>query len=450
MIKKYNMKNIFKICTMAVFVLAITGYAFAAQNVKEVSISGIKVIYKKTPKDVISVRMFVKGGNANISEEKQGLENFAFGLATAGGAGERSADEFATTCEILGTRVSGSSTYDYGSINMTCIKANWDKSFELFRDVVMSPGFDENEYGILKEQLIAAAKQEESDPDQHLVNIAMDNVFKGRSYSKIPNGTAETLSSITLEDIKSHFNAAVCKKRVFLVVVGNVDENDLVSKIGEAFGKMKDGTASKSESRVQITKPSVVIEDRDIATNYILGIMSAPNMATEEGIAMRIGMNILRDRYFVELRTKRSLSYAPQAGYNTSRISNPYNSIYISTLDPKQSIDVMVEEINKIKKDGFTEKELSDKKQTFLTRYFMGEETSSAQAATLGLFELAGDWQRAISFTEDVNKADLKLVNNTFTKYTGAIRWTYLGKEDAVEEDDFKQTWEGNVLQSPY
>ena len=165
---------------------------------------------------------------------------------------------------------------------------------------------------------------------------------------------------------------------------------------------------------------------------------------------MRIAMNILYDRYFVELRTKRSLSYAPAARYNSSSISNPYNSIYITTLDPKQSIDVMVEEINKIKKDGFTEKELLDKKQSFLTRYYMGHETSSALSQTLGLMELGGTWKNAETFTEDVNKATLKDVNTVFTKYTGAIRWTYLGKKDAVKEEDFKQTWKGNVLQSPY
>nr|HMT28944.1 hypothetical protein [Bacteroidia bacterium] len=110
----------------------------------------------------------------------------------------------------------------------------------------------------------------------------------------------------------------------------------------------------------------------------------------------------------------------------------------------------MTEEINKIKKEGFTEKELTDKKQSFLTRYYMGQETSSAQSMTLGMNELGGTWKNAESFTDDVNKTTLKEVNTTFAKYTGAIRWTYLGKKDAVKEEDFKQTWKGNVLQSPY
>lgn len=447
------MKHIRILKTTALCLILLSGSTFTHANgptTKEVSADGIKVIFKQTPKDVISVRIFVKGGNANISAEQQGLENFAFALAAEGGTTKRDKSKFSTDCEKIGTEISGSSTYDYGTLNLNCIKAFWNESWELFAEAVNSPAFNEKEFELMKGNLIAGAKQNESDPDQHLMNIAMENVFTGRSYSKIPEGTVATLEKLTLKDLKDHYAKALCKSRIIIVVVGNVNQDELIAKIKSSFAKLPQGTPSAVESRVQITKPGVYIEDRDIATNYLIGIMSAPGMGTAEGIPMRIGMNILYDRFFVELRTKRSLSYAPAARYNANSISNPYNSIYISTLDPKQSIEVMTEEINKVKKEGFTEKELTDKKQTFLTRYYMGQETSSAQSMTLGLNELGGTWKNAETFTADVNKTTLKEINTTFAKYTGAIRWTYLGKKDAVKEEDFKQTWKGNVLQSPY
>jgi zinc protease len=434
----------------ALLMFASAGVFASGPSTKELNVDGVKVIYKRTPKEVISVRLIVKGGNAGITAEKQGVQNFAFALATEGGTTKRIKEKFATDCDKIGAEVSGSSTYDYGSINLNCIKSFWNESWALFAETVNNPAFDAKEFELMKGNLIAGAKQAESNPDQHLSNIAMASVFKGRSYSKQPEGTPATLEKMTLEDIKKNYSESVCKSRIFIVVVGDVEEADVIAKVKAAFSKLPAGQPAPSESRVQITSPGVHIEDRDIATNYLIGIMSAPGMTTPEGIPARLAMNILYDRYFVELRTKRSLSYAPSASYNGNRISNPYSSIYISTLDPKQSIDVMVEEINKVKKEGFSEKELEDKKQTFLTRYYMGQETSSAQSMTLGIYELAGDWKKAETFSADVNKAALKDVNTTFTKYSGAIRWTYLGKKDAVKEEDFKQTWKGNVLQSPY
>ncbi len=421
-----------------------------AQGAKELQADGIKVIYKKTPKDVISVRVFVKGGNVTISDEQQGLENFAFQLAMSGGPTKKDRTTFAALCEQTGTEIDGSSTYDYGTLHMNCIKDYWEKAWNLFAETITQPAFSEQEFTKLKGILNANAKRAMADPDQHLVNISMEKVFAGRSYSRLPEGTPETIEKLQLKDLVNHYNTVVCKSRIFIVVVGNVEEADVLDKVKKAFASLPKGTPSPTDSRVQITKPGVYIEDRDIATNYLTGIMTAPGMGSPEGIPMRIGMNILYDRFFVELRTKRSLSYAPQASYNANRISNPYNSIYISTLDPKQSIDVMVEEINKVKKEGFLEKELTDKKASFLTRYYMAQETSSAQSLTLGLNELAGSWKNAETFTQDVNKTTLKDINTVFSKYTGAIRWTYLGKKDAVTEADFKQTWKGNVTQSPY
>lgn len=435
---------------LAFVVLGTASVKAGGPGAKEVSVDGIKVIYKQTPKEVISVRIFVKGGNASIPEDKQGLENFAFSLAAESGTTTRNKDAFSSDCEKTGTEISGNSTYDYGTMNLNCIKANWETAWDLFTDAVMHPAFDKGEFELMKGTMISGAKQGQGNPDQHLTNIAMESVFKGRSYSKIPEGTPESLEKITLKDLTDHYAKAMVKSRIFIVVVGDVKEEDIIAKVKAAFSKLPLGSPAPVEPRVQITKPGVYMEDRDIATNYLIGIMSAPGMATPEGIPMRIAMNVLYDRFFVELRTKRSLSYAPSASYNANRISNPYNSIYISTLDPKQSIDVMVEEINKIKKEGFTEKELLDKKQSFLTRYFMSQETSAAQSQTLGMNELGGSWKNAESFTEDVNKTNLKEVNTVFTKYTGAIRWTYLGKKSAVKEEDFKQTWKGNVLQSPY
>ena len=73
------------------------------------------------------------------------------------------------------------------------------------------------------------------------------------------------------------------------------------------------------EPRLEL-KPEATVENRDIPTNYIRGIMSAPSMNEKEGVPMMLAMAIMRDRFFVELRTKRSLTYAPGAGFATTSL----------------------------------------------------------------------------------------------------------------------------------
>jgi len=298
---------------------------------------------------------------------------------------------------------------------------------------------NENEFKVIRDQMISAAKQQESNPDANLRKLASDQLFGGSDYAKVPNGIPSTLENLKIDDVKKYYASLLGKKKCFLVVVGNIDEAGLLNNIKNTLAKLPVGGEPKKPSFKSVTEPTVNIKDRAIATNYILGTLNAPKYFTTDGPLFEFAMSILYDRYFVELRTKRSLSYAPAAFYSKNTIEQPTASLYISTIDPKQSLQVMTDIINDIKKNGFTEKEVKDKKKEYLTDYYMTNEASAFQAGQLGFCEASGNWRM---FDEINNKIDLVKtpdLNKTFNKYMKTIDWTYLGKEDKVAKEDFKQ-----------
>lgn len=405
---------------------------------REFMVDGLKVIFKPSIKEIISVRLFIKGGTANYSKELEGIENLALSVVTEGGTKSLSKSEFSSALEKIGTTIGSSSTLDYSDISMSCVKAFWDPSWKLFAEAVNSPRFDEKEFTILKGQAIAAAKEAEANPDEYLKNKALQNAFTGRNYSKIPTGTVQSLEKISLQNIVDHYATILGKQNCFLVVVGNISEADLKQKVASAFASLKPGKVAAPDSRIEFT-PVATIENREIATNYIRGTMNSPSVNEKDGVPMLLAMAILGDRFFLELRTKRSLSYAPAAFYATSAMNNPYSVFYISTTDPKQSLQVMIEEINKVKNQGFSEKELKDMKESYLTTHFLKLETNDSQTMSLGLSEVAGDWRESQRFMEHVDRATVNDINAVFNKYSSSINWTYLGKESAVTKEDFKQ-----------
>ena len=115
------------------------------------------------------------------------------------------------------------------------------------------------------------------------------------------------------------------------------------------------------------------------------------------------------------------------------------NEIYISTTDPKASLDVMIDEVNKVKTDGFEEKELEGKKQEYLTGYFMGQQTNSSISMSLGVSEINGGWEQMDTFTSRVLDTKIDDVNSVMQEYGDKIHWTYLGKENLVQPEYFQQ-----------
>ena len=420
--------------------VASTGYSWPPgdQKAHEIMVNGVKVIFKPSVKEIISVRLFIKGGTANYPKDEEGIEDLALTLASEGGTKSKTKTEFASALEKIGTSISSSSSLDFSEVSMTCVKEFWEPSWNLFAEAITAPRFDEKEFSIIKERAIASAKEAEAKPDEYLKNKALQNTFSNGNYSKIPSGTVQSLEKLTLQQAVAHYNSILGKQNCFLVVVGNMSEADLKQKVNAAFATLGAGKSLKKEPRFEF-KPVANIENRDIATNYIRGTMNAPSANEKEGIPMMLAMAILGDRFFVELRTKRSLSYAPSAFYATSAMNNPYVVYYISSTDPKQSLQVMIEEINKVKNQGFKEKELKDMKESYLTNHFLKLETNDSQTMSLGMSEVAGDWRKAETFMEEVEKTTIDDLNAVFNKYSASINWTYLGKESAVSKEDFKQ-----------
>lgn len=433
MIKSFGIIKAF--CIMLFCISA----SFAGDGTKEFEVDGLKIIYKNTGKDVISARLFITGGTANYPIEKQGIEELAYLVAIKGGSAKYPREEFLSISESIGTGFGSDATLDYGDINMLCLKESWDQSWDLFADAILNPLFPESEFLNKQQQLIANLKQNDADPDSKLEELVLSTTFKGKNYEKKPDGTAESIAALTLQDIKEFYASNVCKKRAFLVIAGNVDENDIREKVKATLSKLPEGTSAVLEGITKIEQPAQDIVDRKISTNYLAGIMNGIAWNSPDAVPMMVAMNILYDRYFVELRTKRGLSYAPAAFMNGFAITNPYSTFYITTDHPKEALQVMVDIINDVRKNGFTEDELKGSKDSYLTTHYMRLETAANQSANIGRWQLRGNLAAFDNFEKLVTSVSIQDINRVFTSNTGNIKWTYLGDGTKVVPEDFKQ-----------
>lgn len=420
---------------------SLTLLSFAPGNevsITEFNVGGIKVLFKPSSKEIISARLFIRGGTANYTKEKEGIESLALAVATEGGTSRHDMTAFATAKDKIGAEIGYSSDYDYSQISVSCVGQYWNASWDLFAEAINQPLFDTKGFDLIKGRMVSGAKEREADPDSYVETKSMELSYAGGNYAKSPGGTVKSLEALTQDDIKAHYRRVVNKNNVFLVVVGNLTEADIRAKVTAAFGGLAAGTTAPAEAKTEI-QPGVNIENRDIATNYILGTMTLPALNQADAVPMRVAMAIMGDKFFVELRTKRSLTYAPQAYFNTSPSKNPHAVFYASSTKPKEALQVMIDQINDVKNNGFKEKELKDKKEEFLTGYYSRLETNGAQSLSIGANEVSGSWKNFESFMSSVEKVTVADMNRVFKKYSNSINWMYLGKESEVTKDDFKQ-----------
>lgn len=410
-----------------------------APKTTELEAAGVKIIARESVKGTVSMRTFLRGGVNNYSFENQGVEELMLSMIAEGGPASTSKTEYQQQLESIGAGISASTGYDYGNLSLSSIKEYFYDAAEIYLEAISNPAFRQEDFDLIKNRMITNAKQAKTNPDSHLMDLAMESAWEGTDYAKRPSGTIESLESLTLPLVRKYYSSVFGKQNIFMVLVGDVPLGKVESIIEQSgISKLPEGSKSNWFVAEDGVESGLTVEDRNIETNYITGVFSAPNKGTEESVHNALAMRILGMRFFEELRTKRSLSYAPSAG-TTGYIARPMNQIYISTTDPEQSLEVMIDLVNAVRTDGYEEKELEGTKQSFLTNYYMGQETNSSISMSLGVNEIQDTWKNTDMFTERVLNTSLEDINTVISTYGEEINWTYLGKEDMVKPKYFKQ-----------
>ncbi|MCZ4410547.1 pitrilysin family protein [Cryomorphaceae bacterium 1068] len=402
-------------------------------------IEGIQMIHRSSVKGTVSMRTFIKGGVNNYSMEYQGVEELLLSMIAEGGPAGMSKMEYQQRLEMLGAKISSSTGYDYGNIALSSIKENFNDAVDIYLKAIADPALRQEDFNLIKNRMLNDVRQSKTNPDARLMSMAMASTWKGTDYEKKPTGTEESIKNLTLDVVKRYHQSRLAKNNIFMVLVGDVNTKRLSAYFTRSnISELTEGRSANWFVAEDGVEAGLNIEDRNIETNYITGFLSAPKKGTEESVHNALAMRILGNRFFEELRTKRSLSYAPSAG-TTGYIARPMNRIYISTTDPEQSIDVMIDLINDVKTSGYEEKELEGTKQSFLTNYYMGQETNASISLSLGISEIQGSWENMDKFTQRVLDTSLEDINAIIREYANEIHWTYLGNEEMVKPKFFKQ-----------
>ncbi|MDI6804623.1 MAG: pitrilysin family protein [Bacteroidota bacterium] len=429
-----------KTTIIILFILILTiSTVYSQKDVTEMNINGVQVIFKPAENDVVAVRLFVKGGSANLTPETAGIENFALQVATTSGTKKFPKDEYSSILDKLGSTIGSSSNNDFSVLSIRCVKENFSKTWELFEDIILNPAFDENEVTLTREKLISAIKTEDTNPDALIRKEMVRWYFEGHPYANRWIGTTPTVEKFTTEELMNYYKQLMEKSRMLLVVVGRLDKKDFEKKVNALFAKLPVGsykeTPFAAPSKSQQSDYTIV--EKPLPTNYVMGQYLLPSMNQPDYYAALLAHSILRDRMFEEVRTKRNLSYAPAAAMITEKTSTGF--IYVSTTDPDSAIKVMVGELAKLKTETISEKEMKNHKMRFITMDYMRQETNAMQGGALAAAQLyTGSWKNAAKLVELINRVTAEEIKTMANKYITNLNFVYVGKKKKVDEELLK------------
>ena len=267
-------------------------------------------------------------------------------------------------------------------ISFGTTKQNFDRFWQIFASVVLDPAFAEEDIKRVREQVLTGLRESGTLPESTLESLQDRAIYTGHPYANEVVGTVSTVTAITPADIRAYHKSVMEASRLLLVMVGDIDPEVLKTRIASTFGKLPRGSYKEAVyPALDFSKATLDTAQRTLPTNYVKGTFAAPPPGSKDYYAMRVAVSILQTLVYQRVRTQLQLSYPPDASMN-SFAANTAN-ISVSTTDPNKAIAEMKGQIKLLQENTLNPEVIDEISAFFLTRHYIGQEKSGAQAAEL-------------------------------------------------------------------
>ncbi|MEL6642337.1 MAG: pitrilysin family protein [Pseudomonadota bacterium] len=377
-----------RLFTAVVAALILTAPARAAVEIQEVtSPGGITAWLVQEPSiPFAAIEIRFQGGTSLDAPGKRGAVNMMTGLIEDG-SGDLDARAFAKARDTLAARFSFEAFRDSVSVSARFLSENRDASVALLRQAITQPRFDEDAIERIREQILSTIRSDALDPGSIARNRFNEMAWGDHPYGSSGDGTVETVSALTRDDMVAAHAKTFVRDRVFVGAVGDITPDELASLLDEVLGDLPEGGPIDVTDATYQMEPGLTVVPFD--TPQAVALFGHEGIARDDPdffpafVANEIfGGGGFTSRLMEEVRAKRGLTY----GIGAFLAPADHGALILGQVATDnarmaESVEVIRDEWQRIS-EGVTEEELEAAK-TYLTGAYPLRFDGNAQIARI-------------------------------------------------------------------
>lgn len=322
------------------------------------------------------MRAIVRTGSIYEPVEQTGLASLTGTVMRTGGTKSMTPDELNRRLEYIGARVNSWVEAESGGASLSCLSKDTDEALHIFADVLMHPSFNDEQLELEKEKRKDAIRRRNDRPGSILGREFNHLLYGDHPYGRIQQW--EQIKDLTPEDLKRFHQRYFKPNNIILGVAGDFNTKQIIKKIEKAFKSWKKGRVD-SPARPKIAKsyrPGVYLIKKEITqSNVRMGHLGV-KLGNPDEYAIRVmnfilGGGSFTSRMTSKVRSDEGLAYSVRSSFDTE--SKDYGMFSASCQtkggSTHRAIELMLEEIKKIREGLVTEEELQTAKEAYINKY---------------------------------------------------------------------------------
>ena len=319
----------------------------------------------------VALNVWFQGGGTLDLPGKRGATNLMVGLLEEG-TGDMNAQDFAREAEALAAEFDYNAYDDVVAISAQFLTENRDDAVALLRKSIVEPRFDEVSVERVRGQVLSIIQSDQKDPD-HIASQTFDALaFGDHPYATSIDGSIESVSALTREDVVTAHRNALALDNVFVSAVGDISSEEL----GALLDRLLDGLPAQAaalppHAGYKLEGGQTVV---DFATPQSVAIFGHEGITRDDPdffaayvLNQILGGSGFESRLMNEVREKRGLTY----GVSSFLVAKDHGELYLGQVASANdrigdAIEVIRSEWQRMADEGPTQDEL-DRTKTYLT-----------------------------------------------------------------------------------
>jgi len=394
---------------------------------------------------IISVSVILPAG-AIYDNEKSGLASLT-AVSLKHGTKNFTKIKLDEELDFLGANVDTYATKEYAGLSSNFASKDKVKVLNIIKEIVLNPVFDAAEFEKEKSRLLVSLAQQKESP-RSVIGAYFDTLLYGNHvYANVKNGNKETVSKLTVNDVKYFYKTNYKPNEAAISIVGDFKVSEMKATISKLFSGWEKSAAKienlASKPIVNPTENRVLLVNKGDAkeTTFFIG---SPGVSRNnpDYVAIEVVNTLFGGRFTSmlndELRVNSGLTYGAGSRFNNLKNGG---SFYISTFTASKTteptIDKALEVLKNLHVKGIDETALSSAKNYVKGQFPPDYETTEQLAGLLSqMFWYNFDKSFIDNFEKEVDGLDLAKTNQIIAKYfpKDKLQFVLIGKSEDIKK----------------
>ena len=388
----------------------------------------LKIVVEEMPYMKSVAIVFGIGAGSRYEVQKyQGISHLIEHMLFKGTNKRKSTLEISQVIEGIGGEINASTSKETTYLYAKVPQEQFKTAFDVLADIILNSLMREEDLHKEKNVIIEEIKKYQDIPEE-LVEILLDKImWKNHPLGRPILGDEKSVSNIQREDLLSYINKFYHPKNLVISVTGNIKIAEVILQVEKYFKIMEQGEvrnylpAKDDQKNTQIGIKFKKSNQTHLSFGFPGISRLNPDKYSVDLLDIILGSG-LSSRLFQEIRVKKSLAYDIHSFiqyFNDTSSFNIYAGIDSSKL--RGTIQIILEELNKIKDDNLKEDELKKAKEMYKGGLSLSLENTLSRAFWLGsrmlLYGRPSTFDEIKEKIEEVKVEDVqKMAQNIFTE----------------------------------